>query len=213
MAIDLLPAYLQNYLDGLVPPRPPEMQAMEAYAKETNFPIIGPASGYFCYLITRLAGARRVYELGSGYGYSTAWFAKAVKENGGGTVYHTVWDAELSRQARRHLAALGYEDLIHYQVSEAVQALKETQGPFDVIFNDIDKPGYPASLPVIREKLRSGGILITDNLLFHGTVFEPENHTDSTQAIREYTRLLSTDPDWISSIVPVRDGVMISYKK
>jgi predicted O-methyltransferase YrrM len=66
------------------------MQAMEAYAKETNFPIIGPASGYFCYLITRLVGARQVYELGSGYGYSTAWFAKAVKENGGGTVYHTV---------------------------------------------------------------------------------------------------------------------------
>ena len=213
MATDLLPAYLQTYLDGLVPPRPPEMQAMEAYAKETNFPIIGPSSGYFCYLMTRLVGARRVYELGSGYGYSTAWFAKAVKENGGGTVYHTVWDAELSRKARHHLAVLGYEDLIHFQVSEAVQALKETQGPFDVIFNDIDKPGYPASLPVIREKLRPGGILITDNLLYHGTIFESENHTEATQAIREYTRLLSTDPAWVSSIVPIRDGVMVSYRK
>jgi len=213
MTTDLLPTYLQSYLDGLVPARPPEMQAMEIYAKQTNFPIIGPASGYFCYLITRLLGARRVFELGSGYGYSTAWFAKAVQENGGGTVYHTVWDAELSRQARRHLAALGYEDLIHYQVSEAVQALKETQGPFDVIFNDIDKPGYPASLPVIHEKLRSGGVLITDNLLYHGTVFEPENRTEATQAIREYTRLLSTDSEWISSIVPVRDGVMLAYKK
>ena len=213
MTTDLLPTYLQSYLDGLVPARPPEMQAMEIYAKQTNFPIIGPASGYFCYLITRLLGARRVFELGSGYGYSTAWFAKAVQENGGGTVYHTVWDAELSRQARRHLAALGYEDLIHYQVSEAVQALKKTQGPFDVIFNDIDKPGYPASLPVIHEKLRSGGVLITDNLLYHGTVFEPENRTEATQAIREYTRLLSTDPEWISSIVPVRDGVMLAYKK
>jgi caffeoyl-CoA O-methyltransferase len=213
MATDLLPAYLQTYLDGLVPARPSEMQAMEAYAKETNFPIIGPSSGYFCYLVTRLAGARRVFELGSGYGYSTAWFARAVQENGGGAVYHTVWDAELSRRARGHLAALGYDGLIHYTVSEAVQALKETPGPFDVIFNDIDKPGYPASLPIIREKLRPGGLLITDNLLYHGTIFEPENHTAATQAIHEYTSLLSNDPAWVSSIVPVRDGVMVSYKK
>jgi len=213
MATDLLPVYLQTYLDGLVPPRPPEMQAMEAYAKEINFPIIGPASGYFCYMITRLTGARQVFELGSGYGYSTAWFAKAVQENGGGTVYHTVWDAELSRQARSHLAVLGYDGLIHYRVSEAVQALKETDGPFDVIFNDIDKSGYPASLPAIYEKLRPGGILITDNLLYHGTIFEPENHSEATQGIREYTRLLSTDPAWVSSIVPVRDGVMVSFKK
>ena len=213
MATELLPTYLQTYLDGLVPPRPPEMQSMEAHANEIQFPIIGPASGYLCYLISRLAGARRIYELGSGFGYSTAWFAKAVQENGGGTVYHTVWDAELSRQARSHLTALGYADIVHYQVSEAVQALKETEGPFDVIFNDIDKQGYPASLPVIRSKLRSGGILLTDNLLYHGRIFESNDHVPETEAILEYTRLLSTDSAWISSIVPVRDGVMISYKK
>src|SRR6266700_646771 len=81
MASDPLPPHLHEYLDSLVPPRPPEMQAMEAYAKQTNFPIIGPASGYFCYQVARMIGARRVFELGSGYGYSTAWFAKAVQEN------------------------------------------------------------------------------------------------------------------------------------
>ena len=89
MSVPLFHPDLPRYLDGLVPSRPAEMMAMEAEAERTDFPIIGPAAGYFCYLITRLIGARSVFGLGSGFGYSTAWFARAVKENGGGTVYHT----------------------------------------------------------------------------------------------------------------------------
>jgi caffeoyl-CoA O-methyltransferase len=123
-----LPSEISNYLDGLVPDRPREMQGMEAYAAETGFPIIGPATGQMCYLLTRMAGARRVFELGSGYGYSTAWFARAVQENGGGEVYHVVWDEDLSERAQRHLAALGYDGIVHYRVSEAVQALRDTPG-------------------------------------------------------------------------------------
>src|SRR4029079_8323410 len=149
MATDPLPTYLQEYLDGLVPPRPAEMQAMEAYAKQHDFPIIGPASGYFCYQVARMIGARRVFELGSGYGYSTAWFAQAVRENGGGEVHHVVWDEQLSQKARGQLGALGVGDPVRAHVREAVQALREVAGPFDLIFNDIDKRGYPASLPVI----------------------------------------------------------------
>ena len=61
MAGELLPARLHAYLDSLVPPRPPEVQAMEAYAEEKNFPIIGPASGYLCYQVARMIGARRVF--------------------------------------------------------------------------------------------------------------------------------------------------------
>ena len=87
MAVALFHPDLLRYLDGLVPPRPPELIAMEAEAERTNFPIIGPAAGYFCYLVTRLIGARSVFELGSGFGYSTAWFARGVHENGGGIVH------------------------------------------------------------------------------------------------------------------------------
>src|SRR3954449_11516434 len=108
---DILAPELSQYVDSLVPERPAELQAMEAWAREHDFPIIGPASGYFCYQIARMIGARRVFELGSGYGYSTAWFAKAVQENlvlrnpdegrggvkGGGEVHHVVWDEQLSQ--------------------------------------------------------------------------------------------------------------------
>ena len=106
----LTAAELPSYLDGLVPPRPAELQEMEAWARAHDFPIIGPACGYACYQLARLCGARRVFELGSGYGYSTAWFARAVRENGGGEVHHVVWDQDLSNRARGHLSALGYAD-------------------------------------------------------------------------------------------------------
>lgn len=213
MSNALLPAAVNQYLDGLVPPRPPEMQAMEAYAREHQFPIVGPASGYFCYQIARLIGARRVFELGSGYGYSTAWFAKAVQENGGGVVHHVVWSEELSQKARGHLSRLGFGDIVQYRVGEAVQALRETVGPFDLIFNDIDKQGYPAALPVIDQKLRSGGVLIVDNMFWSGRILDEKDQSDDTNGIRELTRLITTSTNWIASIVPIRDGLLLAYKK
>jgi predicted O-methyltransferase YrrM len=209
----LIPEYLMNYIDSLVPPRPPEMQAMEAYAQKIDFPIIGPASGYLCYQLARMIGASRIFELGSGYGYSTAWFAKAVTENGGGEVFHVVWDAELSQQARQHLAALGYTGMIRYHIGEAVQTLRETAGTFDLIFNDINKDGYAAALPVIAGKLRPGGVLIVDNMLWHGRVFDARDKTPETESVRKLTEMLTHSPDWIVSLVPVRDGVVVAYKR
>ena len=211
----------QELLTSLVPPREPEMRKMEKYAEKTDFPIIGPVAGYYCYQIARMIKARSVFEMGSGYGYSTAWFAKAVKEtcaehgrsDGGGVVHHVVWDAKLSEMARGHLSQLGFDGLIQYQVAEAVETLRGTPGPFDLIFNDINKEAYPASLPLIKEKLRSGGVLIIDNILWHGRIFDKKNQSESTKGVREFTRLITHDPDWIVSLAPVRDGVIVAFKK
>jgi predicted O-methyltransferase YrrM len=185
---------------------------MEAYAQAHGFPIIGPSSGYFCYQVARMIGARRIFELGSGYGYSTAWFARAVRENGGGVVHHVVWDDQLSAMARGHLGRLGFDDLVQYTVGEAVQALRGTAGPFDLIFNDIDKAGYPDSLAVIIEKLRPGGVLIIDNMLWHGGIFDQADQSPETQGVREVTRMLATDQGWISSLIPIRDGLIVAMR-
>jgi caffeoyl-CoA O-methyltransferase len=186
---------------------------METIAGQTKFPIIGPAAGYFCYLIARLVKARSVFELGSGFGYSTAWFARAVRENGGGVVHHTVWDADLSRRARTHLAALGFADSIEYHVGEAVETLRNTPGPFDLIFNDIDKSGYPTALRVIEERLRPGGALIADNLIWHGQVLDSADRSSDTEGVREFTRRITTDAGWIASVVPIRDGLLLAYRR
>jgi caffeoyl-CoA O-methyltransferase len=203
---------LADYLGELVPPRPTEMQIMEAYAKKTGFPIIGPVAGHACYQYARMIGASRVFELGSGYGYSTAWFAKAVQENGGGEVHHAVWSKELSDKARKHLGVLGYGEIIKYHVSEAVQALDGTPGSFDLIFNDIDKEGYADSLPTITRKLRPGGVLIVDNVLWSGRVYDESDRSRSTESIRQLTRKVMQEPNWISSVIPLRDGLLVAIK-
>jgi predicted O-methyltransferase YrrM len=210
---DLYHPELRSYLDGLVPPRPLELQKMEKHAMDHAFPIIGPASGYFCYQIARMIGATRVFELGSGFGYSTAYFCQAVKENGWGEVHHTVWDSELSERAKRHLGVLGYAAMVKFHVQEAVEALTKTDGPFDVIFCDIDKTGYPAALPVIYEKLRVGGVMITDNILWSGRMFaKQDDRASETQAILELTHMVTKDPRWIASVVPLRDGLLVATK-
>src|SRR5438094_455815 len=139
--MDLFAPELTNYLNELARHGDPVLERLEKQAAETRFPIIGPPAGRFCYLVARLIGARRVFELGSGFGYSTLWFAKAVRDNGGGEVHHTVWDNELSRQARANVEAAGLSQIVRFQVSEAVAALRQAEGQFDIIFNDIDKHG------------------------------------------------------------------------
>jgi len=102
---------------------------------------------------------------------------------------------------------------VRYHVSEAVAALRAADGPFDLIFNDIDKHGYPASLPVIAEKLRPGGVLIVDNMLWHSRVFDNSDQTPDTQGVVEFTRLITTDPGWIVSLAPIRDGLIVAYRR
>ncbi len=204
---------VQDYLTTLVPPREQELQEMEAHAEKNDFPIIGPVCGYYCYQLARMIGAKSIFELGSGYGYSTAWFAKAIRENGGGLVHHTVWDEELSKSAISHLLKLGFADLVEYHMAEAVETLRQKSGPFDIIFNDIDKAAYPESLPVIKEKLRSGGLLIIDNMLLSGRIFDKKDISPATEGVRDFTGQIISDPDWIVSLVPARDGMIVAYKK
>ena len=211
--MDILAPEISRYLDDLVPERPAELQEMERIAESTNFPIIGPASGQLCYLVARLIGARRIFELGSGFGYSTAWFARAVRENGGGEVHHVVWDEDLSTRAREPLERLGYSDLIRFHVAEAVETLRATDGPFDIIFNDIDKAGYPASIDAILPKLRRGGALIIDNLLWSGRILDASDTSANTEGVRAVTRRIMESDEWIASIIPIRDGVLVAYRK
>ncbi len=86
-------------------------------------------------------------------------------------------------------------------------------GPFDLIFNDINKEAYPASLPLIKDKLRPGGVLIIDNILWSGRIFDVKDSSAATEGVRALTKAITSDPDWIVSLAPVRDGVIVAYKK
>jgi caffeoyl-CoA O-methyltransferase len=210
---------IQEYLTGLVPARSAEMQKMERYAGEHSFPILGPVAGYYCYQLTLMSKSRSVFEMGSGYGYSTAWFALAVKENcekqpgKPGVVHHVVWDEGLSQKARQHLKNMELDHLVEFHVAEANQTLKNRGEQFDLIFCDIDKDAYPAALDIIEQKLAPGGVLIIDNMIWSGRIFDPRDQSSDTSGVREFTRRISGSPNWIVSLSPVRDGVIVAIKR
>lgn len=203
---------LIDHLNDLVPERNDILREMEDRAAREGFPIIGPASGQACYQIARMIQAKKIFELGSGFGYSTAWFARAVKENGGGEVHHVVWDKEHSAEAKDNLDALGYADFVRYTVGEAVASLRSNPGELDLIFCDVDKDAYPDAIRVAEEKLRKGGVLIVDNMLWNGRIFDEKDQSATTQGIREATEMLARQEHWIHSLIPIRDGLMLALK-
>jgi caffeoyl-CoA O-methyltransferase len=103
--------------------------------------------------------------------------------------------------------------MMHYHAREAVETLAGIEGKFDLLFSDIDKEAYPASVPVLYEKLRVGGVLLVDNVLWGGRVMDPKNQDQSTVAIREFVETIADDPRWIQSTVPLRDGLLVAYKR
>ncbi len=111
-----------------------------------------------------------------------------------------------------HLKILGYEGIVKYTLGEAIQTLHAAKGPFDLIFMDIDKQDYVKALPVIHDKLKISGILIIDNILWSGRIFDEKDQSPTTKAIRETTGMLTNNDRWLTSIVPIRDGLLIATK-
>ncbi len=200
---------IEAYLERITPPRDATLKEMEAVAARRRFPVIGPLVGRLLYVAARTLGARRVVELGSGFGYSAIWFARALGSDG--RVVCIEGSAENGRRARDFHARAGVSDRVEWHQGDALEILPRLEGPFDIVFNDIDKKDYPKVLEPARQALREGGLLITDNLLWFGKVAEPDPDA-STRGILEFTRALYAAPDFFTTIVPLRDGVGLSFK-
>jgi predicted O-methyltransferase YrrM len=119
----------------------------------------------------------------------------------------------LSEQARRHLTALGLDGCVRFHCAEAVSALRAADGRFDLIFSDIDKEGYPDSLPVVEQRLRPGGALIVDNMLWGNRIFDPADRDAATEGVRRFTRMVAASSRWIGSILPIRDGLLLAMRR
>jgi predicted O-methyltransferase YrrM len=184
---------------------------MEARAAREKFPIIGPLVGRLCQQIALSIAARDVFEMGSGFGYSTWWFANAVGENG--RVVHTDFDPARSANARAYLDRAGFRGRVLYEVGNALDVLKKYPGPFDIVFIDIDKAAYPQALEIARSRVRVGGYIICDNALWSGRIALPASRQDAaTKAVARYNKEAFGAPDLVTTIVPLRDGVALSLK-
>lgn len=209
--IDLLPPGLDAYIRELLPQRDPVLAEMEAYAAERDVPIVGPAVGALLQILTRSIGADRVFELGSAIGYSTAFFAQAVGR--GGQVFYTDGDPANAERARGFLERMDLLERVTLRVGDAVASLEATTGYFDVIFIDVDKEGYPQALQAAAPRVRRGGYLLADNVLWSGRVVDPEVKDAATEGIRQFNRRLFSLQEFRTVIVPLRDGVAIARRE
>jgi predicted O-methyltransferase YrrM len=210
--VDIVDPGIEAYMRGRLDRYDDAVLAeMEAEATSSGFPIVGRNVGVTLEVLARTAGARRIIELGSGFGYSGYWHARAVGD--GGELHLTDGDPTNEGRALSYLERAGLAGCVTFHVGDAVSALKALPGEFDVIYNDIDKDGYPDAWREARGRLRVGGLYVCDNVLWSGRVpadAEPPDRV--TEAIREHNQLIAQDPDFVSTIVPTRDGVMVAVR-
>jgi predicted O-methyltransferase YrrM len=202
---------VEDYLYNLIPARDEVLAEMERIAAERRIPIVGPLVGRLLFQLAQVSGVKAVFEMGSAIGYSTVWWARAVGE--GGRVVYTDGDRLNADEARRFLERAGVLNRVEIRVGDAIELLSEQKTEFDVIFNDIDKEDYPRAFRVAVPKLRKGGLLISDNTLWHGDVADPGMADDpETRGILEFNRLMFSAADLYTTLLPLRDGITVARK-
>lgn len=202
---------VERYMRGLLTRRDePVLLEMEAEGEARGFPIVGRQVGVTLELLARSIDARRVVELGSGFGYSAYWFSRAVGKDG--ELHLTDGDPENERKAEDYLRRANLAGPVHYHVGDAVASFEKLDGEFDIVYCDIDKQGYPAAWRAARDRIRAGGLYLCDNVLWSGRVTEP-SPDPTTSAILEHNAMIAGDERYLSTIVPTRDGVMVARRE
>ena len=202
---------VENYLYSLLPRRDPVLTEIEAEAAKRNIPIVGPAVARVLHQLAVITGAKNIFEMGSAIGYSTIWWARAVGEDG--RVIYTDGDRKNADEARGYFERAGVTGRITIRVGDALELLSERKQEFDIIFCDVDKEDYPRAFRLALPRLRKGGLFVADNVLWSGKVAQKNPPEASTKAIMEFNRLLYASPELFTTILPIRDGIAVAYKK
>jgi predicted O-methyltransferase YrrM len=202
---------VEQYLYALLPPRDEVLAIMEAEAAKRDIPIVGPLVGRVLCQLAAIHNATAVFELGSAIGYSTIWWARAVGE--AGNVIYTDGDRKNADEARGYFERAGVANRITIKVGDALELLSEQKQAFDIIFCDVDKEDYPRAFRLAVPRLRKGGLLVADNVLWSGKVAEKKPSEATTKAILEFNRLLYSSPDLFTTILPIRDGIAVAVKR
>jgi len=218
---DPLPDVTEEFARTLAPTSDEVIEEMDARADREGFPTVGPAVGGWLRLLARSIDAERVFEFGSGYGYSAYWFARALDEDG--EIVLTEFDADELDMAREYMERGGFDALASYEHGDAIEIIEGYDGPFDVVLVDVRKDQYPAAFEAVREKVAPGGVIVADNAMTAGTIEfekllsiqEGEDVTDlseATRGIAEYLRATQDAAEFTTAVMPVGEGIAVSYR-
>lgn len=204
-------AKVEPYLRSLFVPLDPVLTAMEERGAERSFPIVGPLIGGLLALLARASNAKEILELGSGFGYSAYWFARGLA--GAGRIVLTDHRRENLDEARAWLERGGFAHRFEFEAGDALDRFRRSGDTWDIVFCDIDKHAYPVVVDEAAGRLRPGGLLILDNALWSGRVFPDAGSGDrATEGVREATRKLAAHPQFHSSLIPLRDGLLVAVR-
>lgn len=201
---------LQEYLDGLVPARDGVLARMEEEAHREGIPIVDPHEGQLLYLLVKIAGAKRILELGTATGYSGIWL---LRGSDGGSLTTYEMDSERAKRARANFAEAGYGERALVLEENAKDGLEKLDGRFDACF--IDLLNSFRSEDVTRrvtelciERLEPGALLMADNALRQGEVLKPGNQQAKNVAF--YNEFVARHPRLESVVIPIRDGLSVA---
>ncbi len=218
---DVVPARIDRFARLVGPSSDGIVAEMDAYAETTGFPTVGPAVGGWLRLLARMVGAERVFEFGSGFGYSAYWFAEALPEDG--EVVLTEFDAERCERADDYLSRGGYRDRATIEQGDALEVVESYDGPFDVVLIDNEKERYAAAFEAIREKVAPGGVVVADNAMTAGPMDfdalielvagEDVEAGDATRGVAEYLAAVSDAEEFETGLIPLGEGVAVSHRR
>ncbi len=200
---------IEDYISSLYPPVHEVFREMEDKASRSDVKIVGRLVGRVLCQICLLRKPKTVFEMGSGFGYSALWFAISLDSQG--VITCTDKLEENAALAREYFARAGQTEKLRFVCGDAIEILEDSRGEFDIILNDIDKEDYPRVVELAWRKLNPGGILITDNALWKGTVVNDDG-SQSARGVAEFNRLLFSNSGFFSTVIPLRDGIAISVK-
>jgi predicted O-methyltransferase YrrM len=205
----IVPDSIDAYMHKLTPPVHAVLTEMEKLGAKRKFPIVGPLVGRILFQLGRLSGAMRIMELGSGFGYSAFWWALATPPEA--VIHCTELSPENIELGKDFLSRAQMLHKIDYRLGDALDTLDQISGEFDIVFMDADKVQYPEGFRKAFPRIRKGGLFVTDNVLWSGKVVGKKPDA-TTKAVLEYNELIYNTPGAFSTILPVRDGVAVTYK-
>jgi caffeoyl-CoA O-methyltransferase len=207
---------IDDYIEDLFAPQDEALEAAVRESQRAGLPEIqvSPNEGKLLRLLAEMVGARRILEIGTLGGYSTIHLGRVLPEDG--TLISLEIDERHAEVARKNIERAGLEEKVGIRVGDARELLAELagndQGPFDLVFIDADKQGYPEYLEWALRLSRPGSLILGDNTIWGGTIIDPQD--DSTRAIHEFNERLARDPRLSAIILPLMrervDGLAIA---
>ena len=209
--VDIVHPDVARYVSSLSMELDPHVIRMATYAKEHDINWLGFEAAHWIELLTRMIGGRRVFEFGSAAGFSTYFLARAVGSEG--EVHGSEIVPDLIAAQAELFATHPYRERITVHRGDGLEVLARLDGTFDLVFLDMDKPAYPAALRAAVERVRVGGLIVADNVLWSGrTALAPDPTDANTTALREFNRMAHADERLRTGIIPAGDGLSVSLR-